>query len=135
MTTRLAMRGVRAAAVLLLVPAVAGSQVAQQGYQQPPAPIAAMLDAEPLPLVQLSPTRERMLLVRREAMPSIREVGAPFLSLAGSRINPRTNGTWTDPSYIGLTVRDVQGGSERAVRVPAGTRIGAATWSPDGANR
>ncbi|HYD53735.1 MAG TPA: prolyl oligopeptidase family serine peptidase [Gemmatimonadaceae bacterium] len=124
----------RVTALLVLVPALAAAQVAQQGYVQPPAPIAAMLDAEPLPLVQLDPTRQRMLLVRREAMPSIREVGAPFLSLAGSRINPRTNGGWTDPSYTGLVVRDVRSGRERAMRVPAGTRIGTAMWSPDGAN-
>jgi dipeptidyl aminopeptidase/acylaminoacyl peptidase len=110
------------------------SQVQQQGYRQPPSPIAEMLDAEPLPLVQLDPTRTRMLLIRREAMPSIADVGAPYIGLAGSRINPRTNGTWTDPSYRGLTIRDIEGGRERTVRVPANTRIGTAFWSPDGAN-
>src|SRR5688500_3031288 len=121
-----------ATAALLALPLPAFAQVDQQGYVQGPAPIAAMLDAEPLPLVQLSPDRRTLLLVRREAMPSIREVGAPFVGLAGARINPRTNGGWTDASYLGLALRSVQGGSERAVRVPAGTRVGAATWAPDG---
>ena len=97
---------------LVLVPAQALAQVQQRGYQQPPAPIAAMLDAEPLPIVQLSPDARTLLLVRREAMPSITEVGAPFVGLAGSRINPRTNGGWTDASYVGLTLRPVAGGAE-----------------------
>src|SRR5688572_6403099 len=110
---------VLATAALLALPLPAFAQVDQQGYVQPPAPIAAMLDAEPLPLVQLGPDRPTMSLVRREAMPSIREVGAPFLGLAGARINPRTNGGWRDVSYLGLTLRSVDGGRERAVRVPA----------------
>jgi hypothetical protein len=122
------------AGVLLAAPLAIDAQVQQQGYRQPPSPIAEMLDAEPLPLVQLDPTRKRMLLIRREAMPSIADVGAPYLGLAGSRINPRTNGTWTDPSYKGLTIRDIEGGRERSVRVPANTRIGTALWSSDGAN-
>ena len=136
--TRLAAALASSAALSIHVAPVLAQQPAavQQGdgYRQPPAPIAAMLDAEPLPLVQLSPTRTRMLLVRRYAMPSIGEVGAPFLRLAGARIDPRNNGTWYDPSYTGLAIRDVSGGAERSVRAPAGARIGMASWSPDGAN-
>src|SRR5688572_27083588 len=120
-----------AAAACLAFALPAFAQVDQQGYVQPPAPISAMLDAEPLPLVQLSPDRRTMILIRREAMPSIREVGAPFLGLAAARINPRPNGGWRDASYLGLTLRTVDGGRERAVRVPTGTRIGSATWAPD----
>src|SRR5215218_4189713 len=54
----------RTALLVLLTPALAGVAGAQGGgYRQPPAPIAAILDAPPTPLVSLSPDRSTMLLL------------------------------------------------------------------------
>ena len=65
----------------------------------PPKVIADIMDATPLPSVQLSRDRTMMLLSYRTAMPSIAEVTAPWIGLAGSRINPRNNG----PRVMGAT--------------------------------
>jgi hypothetical protein len=70
----------------LALATIAPSLAAQDGgYQQPPAPIAQILDAEPTPAVTLGPTREWLLLLERRPLPPISEVGAPILRLAGDR--------------------------------------------------
>lgn len=118
----------------LLALAFPAALVAQDGYRQPPAPIAAILDAAPTPLVSLSPDRSTMLLLARSAMPTIEEVAAPEVRLAGFRLNPRTNAGSRDASYTGITIRPIQGATEtRVAGVPAGGRIGNVMWSPDGA--
>jgi dipeptidyl aminopeptidase/acylaminoacyl peptidase len=103
-------------------------------YHQPPAPIAQILDAEPLPFMTLSPQRDRMLLMRRAALPGIEEQSAPYLPLAGDRVNPRTNGSWYEVGIRGLSVKRVDGSAEVQVTPPARGKITAATWSPSGAN-
>lgn len=105
------------------------------GYREPPAPIAQILDAEPLPAVSVSPDRRWLLQLRRRGLPPISEVGAPELRLAGLRINPRTNGGSRDVTYTGLAFQPVDGGAPRPVTFasPAGAmRIGPPLWAPNG---
>ena len=118
------------AAVLLLL--LASPLSAQDGYRQPPAPIAQILDAEPTPSVSLSPTREWLLLLERRTLPPISEVGAPFAGLAGDRIDPRTGTRTRDVTYKGLRLRSVTGNVERRISAPANARIGNVRWSHDG---
>ncbi len=116
--------------VLLLVPVgVAG---AQDGYRDPPAPIAAMLDARPIPAISLSPRRDWFMLIDRPGLPPIAEVAAPHLKLAGSRINPRTNGPASAGGYDGFTLQRVRDGEQRTVAVPPGGRLSGPSWAPDG---
>ena len=91
-----------APALLCLTLAAAAS--AQDGYRQPPAPIAQILDAERTPLLNLSPDRRTMLLVEWHDMPSIAELAAPEARLAGLRINPRTNAA-SRGNTSGFTIR------------------------------
>ncbi len=73
----------------------AGGQGAAAGpvvYQQPPAPIADILDAKPTPSSMLSPDRRTLVLMDRSNLPSIKALAEPMLRLAGTRINPRNNG-------------------------------------------
>lgn len=104
------------------------------GYQQPPAPIAQILDSKPTPVPLIDPTRSRMALLERANLPSIGELAEPDLKLAGYRINPRNNGqansrvAW----LTGLSLQDVAGGGARAVQLAPGTRFLAPSWSPDG---
>ena len=110
----------------------AATATAQAGYRQPPAPIAQILDAEPTPVVSISPDRKWMVILARPALPPIAEVAAPELKLAGDRIDPRTNGRSRETSYRALRLRNLSGGAEHSVAFPAGARIGNVSWSPDG---
>lgn len=101
-------------------------------YQQPPEPIRSILDATPTPLVTLSPDRTWMLLLERPGLPSIAELSAPELGLAGLRIDPRSNGPSRGTSYTALRLQPVAGGAATTVAVPAGTRIADPIFSPDG---
>jgi dipeptidyl aminopeptidase/acylaminoacyl peptidase len=110
--------------------------IAQQptNYNQPPAPIPQMMDAEPLPSVTLSPQRNRMLLVRRAALPDIEEISAPYFALAGDRVNPRTNGSWYENSVKALAIRNIDGSREIQIAQPSRGSIISPIWSPDGRN-
>lgn len=107
---------------------------AQDLYKQPPPPIAQILDAEPRPAVSVSPDRRWILLMERAALPTIAEVAAPEIRLAGARINPRTNSASREGTFKALRLRSIDGNVERTVATPAGARITAVLWSPDSRN-
>ena len=93
-------RGVGLVLAAVLLSGVAGGALAQNAapaagpmvYQQPPAPIADILDAKPTPSSMLSPDRRTLVLMDRSNLPSIKALAEPMLRLAGTRINPRNNG-------------------------------------------
>ena len=99
---------------------------AATGYLTPPKVIADLMDAEPLPTVSLSPDRTVMLLAHRKSMPTIAEVAAPFLGLAGARVNPRTNGVRVLGGTVALTLKDVATGTERKLVLPNSGTFAAA---------
>ncbi|HEU6451881.1 MAG TPA: prolyl oligopeptidase family serine peptidase [Gemmatimonadaceae bacterium] len=105
---------------------------AQNGYRQPPAPIAQILDAEPTPAVSVSPDHSWLLLMERTDLPPISEVAGPELRLAGERISPRTNDRTRERGFDGLRLRSVDGNVERAIQTPSGGRLGDVSWSSDG---
>ncbi len=106
---------------------------AQDGYRQPPAPIAQILDAEPTPAVSVSPDHAWLLLMERKALPPISEVAGPELRLAGERISPRTNDRTRENGLDGLRLKSIDGGTERPIETPSDGRIGDVSWSSDGA--
>src|SRR5262245_45739734 len=65
---------------------------AQTPYQKPPKTVLDVLDAPESATVSVSPSRDKMLLSTPVRYPSIAELAEPMLRLAGSRINPKTNG-------------------------------------------
>ncbi len=107
------------------------SAAAQEGYKDAPAPIPAILDAEPLPLVVVSPDRSSLLLLERRALPPIAEVAAPELRLAGERIDPKTNGPARDTSFRGLRIKALAGGKETRIAAPNDARIAFPRFSAD----
>jgi dipeptidyl aminopeptidase/acylaminoacyl peptidase len=133
--------GVSLAVVLLASTAVGTTALAQTAvapataavYQQPPEPIASILDAKPTPASFLSPDRKTLVLLDRSNLPSIRALAEPMLRLAGARINPRNNGAAESRvSWLtGLTLQAVDGGAPRVVTLPAGARFTAPAFSPD----
>ena len=117
--------------VLVFAGFVPLSLAAQDGYRQPPAAIARILDAPLTPVVSVSPDRARLVLLERPSMPSIEEVAAPELRLAGIRLNPRTNAPSRLPTYTGLSVLPVTGGTDHRIAVRPGLKISHVSWSPD----
>jgi dipeptidyl aminopeptidase/acylaminoacyl peptidase len=127
-------RSMRLTAVVVLA-GLPSFVAAQQGYRQPPAPIADILDAPQTPAVFVSPNRAWLLLAERASLPSIAELSEPELRLAGLRINPRTGGPSREAAGTGLRLRAITpprtGPRERRIEVPAGARVGVPQWSDD----
>ena len=111
--------------------ALPSAQSAKPAYLTPPQVIADIMDAPPLPGVQLSPDRSTMLLSYRTSMPTIAEVTAPWIGLAGARVNPRNNGARVMGATTGLVLKDVETGTERKLAIPAGGNL-SGSFSPDG---
>ena len=108
---------------------------AQHGYQEPVAALKALVDAPAAPSMSLSPDNNTMLLMERQALPTISDLSQPELRLAGTRINPRTNGPSRSTGFVSITVTTVDGAGERIVSgIPADASIGFGSWSPDGSN-
>ncbi|MEN5114027.1 prolyl oligopeptidase family serine peptidase [Brevundimonas diminuta] len=117
------------------MPVVAVAQDAAPTYQQPPAPIAQILDAKPNPGVSISPDRKTLLLTDRANLPAIAELAEPMLRLAGYRINPKNNGPANSRvSWLtGLSFQAVDGGAARPVTgLPANARLTNVSWAPNG---
>ena len=105
---------------------------AQQPYKKPPQVIVDILDAAPLPTASVSPDRSTLLLMEAPAMPTIAEVAAPMLRLAGTRVNPRTNGPTLPGRITGLVLKRVADGTERRITLPDNPAVAFVAWSPDG---
>ena len=76
----------------------------QLPYQKPPKEILDILNAPALPALSVNPSRTFAVLSQSERYPSIAEVSAPMLRLAGIRIDPRTNGLHLAPNSISITL-------------------------------
>ncbi len=116
---------------LLALLTLAAPLAAQEPYRDPPAPIARILDAPPLPFASVSPDRGTLLLLERNALPPIADVAAPELRLAGLRIDPRTFGPARAQPLRGFRAVPVNGGAERAIAAPEEARLGSPRWSRD----
>jgi dipeptidyl aminopeptidase/acylaminoacyl peptidase len=120
------------AIALSLLAVGAWSTHAQTGYQRPPKAITDILDAPAPVAVSLSPTRDRMVLTEVASLPSISELAEPMLRLAGTRVNPNTNGPHRAPRFTGFRVKNVADGKETRLVLPAGAQLGGPLWTPDG---
>jgi dipeptidyl aminopeptidase/acylaminoacyl peptidase len=127
-------KALRLGLLAALVTALPASAQDVARYQQPPAPIAQILDTAPVPLAWVNPAQTTIALLGRANLPPIAELAEPDLRLAGYRINPRNNGpansriSWLNA----LSFQSVDGGPVRQVALPAGFRYFGASWSPDG---
>lgn len=104
-------------------------------YQTPPKAIADIIDAPRMPAVIFSPDGKCLALLPQPGLPSIEEVSAPELRLAGLRIDSRNHGPSRALRARGLALLDIATGRERTVAgLPDPVRIGSASFSPDGAH-
>jgi len=104
----------------------------EAGYQLPPRVIVDILDAPPPPTAIVSPTNQIMAVLERTNMPRIADLAEPMLRLAGSRINPKTNGPHNPMTVLGITLKKIADGSETKVVLPPNLRLSYPGFSPDG---
>jgi dipeptidyl aminopeptidase/acylaminoacyl peptidase len=104
---------------------------AQEAYRTPPREVVDILDAPPPPATFVSPDRAWLLLADRAAMPTIADLSQPMLRLAGTRINPVTNGPFRVLTYTGLKFERIADGQVRELAGLSGAKIGWPMWSPD----
>ena len=103
-------------------------------YQQPPADIQAILDADSPPAVMVSPDRQWMLELERPNLRPLAELAEPEVKVAGIKINPETNGPAREYAYRGIVLRDLAS-AKKARRIelalPEGARVRNVDWSFD----
>ena len=104
----------------------------QGSYKTPPKAIMDVLSASAIPNTSISPTRDKMAVLEPLRYPPISELAQPMLRLAGSRINPNTNGQHRQQYSVSLKLKSIADGKEWAVALPAGAQIISPQWSPDG---
>ncbi len=109
------------------------------GYDQPPKVILDVMHAPSPPTPHVSPTLDAMLLVTRQDYPPMSRVAAPFLRLAGTRIEPANHSKRDTPGGYGIKhcvtgfelVR-LPDGSRTPVALPEGACAESPVWSADG---
>ncbi|MCL5287168.1 MAG: prolyl oligopeptidase family serine peptidase [Acidobacteria bacterium] len=112
----------------------AAQQVPQSAvrYQKPPQAVLDVLDA-PAPMnLSVNPTRDYGVLYEPVRYPPIAELAQPMLRLAGVRINPATNGPHNPPRIKNLMLKRLSDGRETKLVTPAGAKLSAPLWSPNG---
>jgi dipeptidyl aminopeptidase/acylaminoacyl peptidase len=119
-------------AALVLIMDEPSVALAQIGYGRPPKVITDVLDAPPPPAVVVTPERKHLLLVQGVRYPSVAELAAPMLRLAGLRINPQTNGPHMPPRIVGITIQSLDDGAQKQVKLPVGGHFGMPELSPNG---
>jgi dipeptidyl aminopeptidase/acylaminoacyl peptidase len=109
------------------------------GYDLPPKIILDVMNAPSPPIPQVSPTKDSILLVSMQDYPPISRVAAPFLRLAGVRIEPKNHSKHDSPGGYGITpcasefslVR-TSDGAETHISLPKNGCPGTPQWSADG---
>src|SRR5690606_33272292 len=117
---------------LALTPAATQKAAQGEGYLLPSAALQAVVDAPRAPSLYLSPKRDLTALLQTPALPSIAQVAAPELKLAGLRINPKT---WSDSRFSfgnKLWLISTVDGVERQISgLPQPLSVASLAWSPD----
>ena len=115
----------------MTLPAAAQPDPSQPTWQNPPEPIASMLDADRLPAVSISPDNQWLVEFERRSLPPIAELAEPWVAIAGIKLNPTTWGPAQEASYKGITVRPLGALDSTPIHLPAGARIRNLRWSYD----
>lgn len=118
---------------------LASIALAPSGYQVPPKAILDVMRAPSPPVASVSPTQDKLLLVSMQDYPPMSRVAAPFLKLAGARIEPRNHAKHDTPGGYGikpcvseLALVNVADGAKVPVALPAGACPDSPSWSADG---
>uniref|UniRef100_A0ACD5YZN9 Uncharacterized protein n=1 Tax=Avena sativa TaxID=4498 RepID=A0ACD5YZN9_AVESA len=110
---------------------------AVSGYRLPAKEIQEIVDVPPNPSYYVSPRRDRIMFLKRRAMPPLYELAKPDKILAGIRIDSSSNMRSRMSFYTGISLHllmdDGSLSPEKVVHgYPKGAKINFVTWSPDG---
>lgn len=105
---------------------------ASDGYLKPPQQVLDVLNAPDLPALYATPGGTHVLLAEVVRYPSIAEVARPWVGLAGVRVHPDTNSAQSLIYITGLKLKELATGKETQVALPAGAKLSAPVFSPDG---
>ena len=107
---------------------------AAESYRLPPQDLVDLIDAPPSPAVDISPDGEWMLMIERDALPSIEDVSRRMLRLAGMRIDPVANSRFRTVFDRGLLLRRRGDSSEvpaTRVPLPENGKLVSVRWAHD----
>ncbi|MGF1522635.1 MAG: prolyl oligopeptidase family serine peptidase [Leptolyngbyaceae cyanobacterium] len=106
--------------------------LAQETWQEPPEPIATMLDTPWYPGINISPNHEWLIRLERPTLPSLEELAQPRLQLAGLQLNPATYGPAKAYAFTGLEIQNIATGDRQPIALPDHQGIRNFRWSPAG---
>ncbi|HEX5421099.1 MAG TPA: prolyl oligopeptidase family serine peptidase [Gammaproteobacteria bacterium] len=109
-----------------------GSGAALAAMRAPPAEVAQLLEAQPLPMLAEGPQHRYALLVHRQDLLPEKSLAEPMVVVAGVKINPRNYGPHAPLAYYGLTLLNLSSGEQTDLGVPQNSTLGYPIWSPDG---
>ena len=101
-------------------------------WQSPDEDILNILYAPQSPKISLSPSKTHMILTDRIVYPSLAELAAPMLKLAGTRVNPKNNYYHGRHGGINPRIVTIKNGKETQLDLPADAEIFSTNWTVDG---
>ncbi|XP_061350120.1 probable glutamyl endopeptidase, chloroplastic isoform X3 [Gastrolobium bilobum] len=106
-------------------------------YRDPPPDIKDIVDAPPVPALSFSPRRDKIIFLKRRALPPLADLARPEEKLAGIRIDGNCNSRSRMSFYTGVGIHQILPdgtlGPETEVHgFPDGAKINFVSWSPDG---
>jgi dipeptidyl aminopeptidase/acylaminoacyl peptidase len=102
------------------------------GWKSPPEDLLEVLHAPQLPRVWTAPTGEHLLLADPVLYPSLAELAGPMHKLAGSRVNPATNGFHGQHGGTSPRLVRVEDGATTPLDLPMDAEVLGVNWSVDG---
>ncbi|HNV69174.1 MAG TPA: hypothetical protein PKO06_05705, partial [Candidatus Ozemobacteraceae bacterium] len=119
--------------LILFCTLFAGSSSAlENGYREPSERVKRVALAPPTPTLVINPRGGTALIVRTEDQTDLAELFQPLMRLAGVRFYPLSRTKQRFSFVVGISILDLASREEKTVALPAGTRWGFPSWSPDG---
>lgn len=119
-------------ATIVIFAAAAATAFAQGSYKQPPKAITDALNAPAIPTTVISPSRDKIALLEPLRYPPIADLAQPMLRLAGTRVNPNTNGPHLQFYAVKVSFKNVADGKETVLALPPNAKVTGFKFSPDG---
>ena len=116
----------------LVNPEVLAQETNQNTWKTPDEDILKIVHAPSLPRTSISPTKTHILLSDPILYPTLSELGAPMLKLAGTRVNPKNNYYHGRHGGTSPRILTIQDGKTVDLMIPREAEVMATYWTVDG---